>query len=99
MTDYLPFDAVVPIRQVGGYYETALNAVGTPSLIGRSLQGRSVRVIPDEDFGTIVRQVWQRPWTQEMLSVWSWTERTCPERRAPWSKLLWRSRSAGSCSC
>ena len=55
VSDYLPFDVVVPIRHSEGYYEAALNSVGAPSLIGRSLQGRSVRVIPDEDFGAIVR--------------------------------------------
>lgn len=56
LEDYLPFDAVVPLRRPeGGHYEMALDAVRSPSLIGSSLQGRSIRTISDQEFGAIAR--------------------------------------------
>ena len=54
VTDFLPFDAVVPLRHDSGFYERRLEFVPKPSLIGSRLQGKSVRLISDEEFGSIV---------------------------------------------
>lgn len=53
MADFLPFDDVVPLRHEAGFYEKQLDFVAQPSLIGSRLQGRSVRVISEEEFGRI----------------------------------------------
>ena len=55
VTDYLPFDGVVPLKDSAGYYETLLSEVQDPTSTGRELQGRSVRLISEREFGTIVR--------------------------------------------
>jgi putative restriction endonuclease len=55
MADFLPFDAVVPLQHSGGFYEARLRALPNRSRIGVALQGRSVRPISDEEFGTIAR--------------------------------------------
>ena len=54
VADFLPFDAVVPLRHGSGFYERQLGFVPKPSLIGASLQGKSVRLISDEEFAGIV---------------------------------------------
>lgn len=51
---YLPFDAVVPLRREGRYFEASLRDE-SPVTIGHRLQGRSVRVVSDADFAAIVR--------------------------------------------
>jgi putative restriction endonuclease len=55
IADYLPFDAVVPLRRAGGFYEGFLAQVENPSRIGAAMQGRSLRTITDAEFGAIVR--------------------------------------------
>ncbi|MFT8246454.1 HNH endonuclease [Roseomonas sp. BN140053] len=55
ITDYLPFDAVVPLRRPGGFYEGFLAQVENPSRIGAAMQGRSLRTVTDAEFGAIVR--------------------------------------------
>ena len=52
VADYLSFDVVVPLRSEGRYYESELNGVN-PSSVGRTIQGRSIRTIPDVDFRAI----------------------------------------------
>lgn len=54
MADFLPFDAVVPLEHADGFYEARLRNISDRSRIGVTLQGRSVRPIPDEEFGAIV---------------------------------------------
>lgn len=54
IADFLPFDHVVPLRHAGGFYETRLDRLEKPSLIGSVLQGRSVRNISDSEFAAIV---------------------------------------------
>ena len=53
VADYLAFDAAVPLRHEGRYYESRLAAVEDPSRIGAALRGRSIRTISDEEFGAI----------------------------------------------
>jgi putative restriction endonuclease len=55
MTDFLQFDEVVPLERATGFYEQRLAFVAKRSLIGRTLQGRSVRTISELEFGDIVR--------------------------------------------
>lgn len=55
MADFLPFDRVVPLKGPTNFYERLLAGVGNPSLIGRELQGKSVRLLSDDEFGAIVR--------------------------------------------
>jgi putative restriction endonuclease len=55
VASFLPFDDVVPLRRSVGFYETMLGEVANPSRIGAALQGKSIRVIPEADFGAIVR--------------------------------------------
>jgi putative restriction endonuclease len=55
VANYLPFDVVVPLRRGPGFYETVLDRVANPSSIGAALQGKSIRTIPEADFGAIVR--------------------------------------------
>ncbi|CAN0320940.1 unnamed protein product, partial [Phaeothamnion confervicola] len=54
IADFLPFDAVVPLRHGAGFYERQLGFVPKPSLIGASLRGKSIRIISDEEFASIV---------------------------------------------
>jgi putative restriction endonuclease len=51
---YLPFDSIVPLKESGRYFEARLREVPR-TLAGATLQGRSVRTLPDGDFATIVR--------------------------------------------
>ena len=53
LTDFLPFDVVVPLRGAARYYETRLNSLEPPDRIGAALQGRSIRSISDKDFCAI----------------------------------------------
>lgn len=55
MTDFLPFDGIVPLERSTGFYEQQLNFVAMRSLIGRTLQGHSVRTVSEVEFGDIVR--------------------------------------------
>jgi putative restriction endonuclease len=55
MTDFLPFDEIVPLERAAGFYEQQLNFVPKRALIGRTLQGHSVRNISEIEFGDIVR--------------------------------------------
>ena len=55
LTDFLPFDVVVPLREGTRYFEALLRSVADPKRIGVALQGKSVRTISDADFGAIVR--------------------------------------------
>ena len=51
--DYLEFDRVVPLRRGSRYYEIRLVSI-PPQQVGRSLQGKSVRTITQEEFAEIV---------------------------------------------
>jgi putative restriction endonuclease len=53
-TDYLEFPRSVPLIAKGRYAESALRSLPDRRLAGRSLQGRSMRPILDEDFAAIV---------------------------------------------
>ena len=53
VSNFLPFDTVVPLRREKGYYETWLNDVSDRSRIGFRLQGKSIRTIPDSEFNAI----------------------------------------------
>src|SRR5215472_7224954 len=53
--NYLPFDDLVPLERAQGFYERQLDLLPKKSLVGRTLQGRSVRTISDLEFGDIVR--------------------------------------------
>jgi putative restriction endonuclease len=55
IADFLPFDDVVPLRRGVGFYESMLADVANPSRIGAALQGKSIRIISEADFGAIVR--------------------------------------------
>lgn len=54
VTDFLPFDTPVPLRGPYGYWEAPLRALTDIRMIGRTLQGKSVRVIAEDDFAAIV---------------------------------------------
>jgi putative restriction endonuclease len=55
LTDFLPFDQIVPLERAAGFYEHQLNFVAKRSLIGRTLHGHSVRTLSEIEFGDIVR--------------------------------------------
>ena len=55
LTDFLPFDTVVPLRSGTEYYEAALNAVENPSRIGAALRGKSMRTFSAAEFASIAR--------------------------------------------
>ncbi len=55
MADFLPFDRVVPLRRDSGFFEVMLARVERPALIGRMLQGKSIRTISEAEFGAITR--------------------------------------------
>lgn len=55
MSDFLPFDLVVPLRRDLSFYEGMLGKVANPSRIGAALQGKSIRTISDAEFGAITR--------------------------------------------
>lgn len=55
MSDYFAFDPPVPLKDAAGEYrEGLLRAVEDSRLVGRSLEGKSLRTISDEDFAGIV---------------------------------------------
>jgi len=54
MEGFLPFDKIVALERATGFFERQLDFVAKRSLIGRTLQGRSVRTISDIEFGQIV---------------------------------------------
>ena len=54
VTDYLEFPTPVPFKKDGRYAETGLRDIGDPSRVGREIHGRSIRLIPQEDFDEIV---------------------------------------------
>jgi putative restriction endonuclease len=56
VTDFLPFDEIVPLKSDGVYAEAALRSIGDPSRVGAYLQGKSIREIALVDFATIVRK-------------------------------------------
>ena len=53
VSNFLPFDTVVPLHGDMGYYETWLNETTDRSRIGVRLQGKSIRTIPDAEFNAI----------------------------------------------
>jgi putative restriction endonuclease len=53
--DYLPFDRPVPFANKGAYAEAALREISNPSRVGAYLQGKSIRIISEDDFAAIVR--------------------------------------------
>ncbi|MBX4883834.1 HNH endonuclease [Rhizobium bangladeshense] len=55
MAEYREFDEPVPFVREGRYWETALLSVQDPTRVGAFLRGKSIRVIPEGDFSTIVR--------------------------------------------
>jgi putative restriction endonuclease len=52
---YLPFDRPVPFSGDGAYWEAPWRAVGDPKQVGRSVQGKSLRLLDDADFAAIVQ--------------------------------------------
>lgn len=56
VSDYFDFDPPVPFSSApdGGYWETPLRSIADPSRVGQALQGRSMRVLSEEDFEAIV---------------------------------------------
>ncbi len=55
MADYLPFDQPVPFSTNGRYAEASLRAIADRTRVGAYLQGKSVRILSDDDFSAIVR--------------------------------------------
>ena len=55
VSHYLEFDAPVPLHSGVQYHETWLNLLPDPSRVGAALRGNSIRTIPEENFGAIVR--------------------------------------------
>lgn len=55
LSDFLPFDQPVPFRGPDGLREAMLRDVADSRLVGRTLQGRSIRTLGDDDFAAIVR--------------------------------------------
>jgi putative restriction endonuclease len=55
--DYLPFDDVVPYRDKDGRFaERFLRDMASPGDAGRTLRGKSLRIIDNDDFVAIVNQ-------------------------------------------
>ncbi|MBI1407164.1 MAG: HNH endonuclease [Caulobacter sp.] len=52
--DFLEFDQPVPFRDGQGYREAPLNQLADRTAAGRSLQGRSIRPLAEDDFAAIV---------------------------------------------
>jgi putative restriction endonuclease len=52
--EYLPFDRPVPFAGGGRYWEAPLRAIGDPTRVGASLQGKAVRPLDDTDFASLV---------------------------------------------
>ena len=54
MSDYLPFDSVVPLRHGFGLAEEKPQSLAPPSRHGATLQGRAISIITDVEFAAIV---------------------------------------------
>lgn len=55
VADYFPFDPPIPLKDPDGHYwEAVLRAVPDSRLVGRTLEGHSLRSISDTDFAAIV---------------------------------------------
>lgn len=56
VADFFQFEPPVPFASapVGRYWEASLRAIPNLSLVGSSMQGKSIRLISDEDFWAIV---------------------------------------------
>ena len=54
LRNYLRFDRPVPLALADRYWEASLRAVENSALIGRTLQGHSVRHVDEADFAAIV---------------------------------------------
>jgi putative restriction endonuclease len=55
ISNYFPFDEVVPLRHEGGMFEQQFELVGSPLRLGAAMQGKSIRTISEIEFGVIVR--------------------------------------------
>jgi putative restriction endonuclease len=53
LANFLALDRVVPLRHGASFYEEILGKIANPSKIGAALQGRSIRIISDLEFGAI----------------------------------------------
>ena len=53
VSDFLPFNMVVPFHRETGYYETRLNTIEDRSRVGAELRGYSIRTISDREFNAI----------------------------------------------
>ncbi|NJC40223.1 putative restriction endonuclease [Brevundimonas alba] len=55
VADFFPFDPPVPFSGApnGRYWEASLRDIGDPALVGRSVQGKSLRLLSDADFAAI----------------------------------------------
>jgi putative restriction endonuclease len=57
ISDFIEFDRPIPYRdQDGRFAERMLRELENPTVVGRTLRGRSVRAIDDTDFADIVNQ-------------------------------------------
>ena len=56
VSNFVPFDRVVPFKNNGRYAEGVLRDLPDITQVGRTLQGRSIRRLSEEDFAAIVRQ-------------------------------------------
>lgn len=56
VSNFTRFDRIVPFKQDGRYAEAVLRDLPDITQVGRTLQGRSIRRLSDEDFAVIVRQ-------------------------------------------
>ena len=54
VADYLEFPTPVPFVRDGRYAEASLRDISNPSRVGQMLQGKSMRLISQEDFNAIV---------------------------------------------
>lgn len=54
VADYLEFPTPVPFVRDGRYAEASLRDISDPSRVGQMLQGKSMRLISQEDFNAIV---------------------------------------------
>jgi putative restriction endonuclease len=54
VADYLEFPTPVPFVTNGRYAEAPFRAVGNPNLVGRAIQGKSLRPVLAQDFEAIV---------------------------------------------
>src|SRR5260370_17334554 len=58
VADFLPFDAVVPLRHGSGFYERQLSFVAKPSLTGPGYRGNLDDLIPVRGFpGFILKEL------------------------------------------